>query len=419
MTPQEISRELEELEGRLERLRVKYDLYFQGIEKMVPFVARKDVDRRFAALHKEQLRSAALRFRFNSLVQRFTSYQTHWGRILRQIEEGTYKRDVLRAKRLVKRLDQAEAGGPRDEGEARDDDVYELSDDALDDAPDAPDDALGGDSLLRETIDLPPMSDSAPGPWRPGVPAPPGLSALRQVPPSEPPLPDDGFREFQPPPPAPIPAMSAPQPSTPGVRGPLPMPRPVNPWRPGAMPSQAQGPRPLPPPGSPGAPPLPAPSSAVPAPSGPAVTPPRPAAGRPFAAPLPPPARPGTGPAPLPVPPPGMRPAAGPLLPPRPLGAPGATPARPAPASSPAARPAATSEDPAIQSLYQRYLDARRQTGESTEVRYESVARQVRESLPKLAAQYQGADVKFDVSIKDGRAVLRPVVTVKKKPGEG
>ena len=52
-------------------------------------------------------------------------------------------------------------------------------------------------------------------------------------------------------------------------------------------------------------------------------------------------------------------------------------------------------------------------------MRYESVARQVRESLPKLAAQYQGADVKFDVSIKDGRAVLRPVVTVKKKPGEG
>lgn len=114
-----------------------------------------------------------------------------------------------------------------------------------------------------------------------------------------------------------------------------------------------------------------------------------------------------------------MRPAAGPLPPPRPLGAPAATPARPAPAPAPAARPAGTGDDPAIQSLYQRYLDARRQTGESTEVRYESVARQVRESLPKLAAQYQGADVKFDVSIKDGRAVLRPVVTVKKKPGEG
>lgn len=418
MTPQEISRELEELEGRLERLRVKYDLYFQGIEKMLPFVARKDVHRRFAALHKEQLRSAALRFRFNSLVQRFTSYQTHWGRILRQIEEGTYKRDLLRAKRLVQRLDQADAGGRRDtDDEVRDDDVYELSDDALDDAHDDLGDALGGESLLRETIDLPPMPDSGTGPWRPGVPVPPGLSGLRQVPPSEPPLSDDGFREFQAPPPAPIPAMPAAHSSTQGLREPLPMPRPVNPWRPGAAPLSPLAPRPLPSPGSPGAPTTPVGAPAVPAPSGPAVTPPRPAPGRPLAAPLPPPARPATGP--VPVPPPGMRPAVGPLPPPRPLGAPGATPARPAPAPAPAARPAATSDDPAIQSLYQRYLDARRQTGESTEVRYESVARQVRESLPKLAAQYQGADVKFDVSIKDGRAVLRPVVTVKKKPGEG
>lgn len=67
-----------------------------------------------------------------------------------------------------------------------------------------------------------------------------------------------------------------------------------------------------------------------------------------------------------------------------------------------------------MRALYQRYVDARKQTGESVEVKYESVARQVRESLPKLSAQYQGADVKFDVSIKDGKAVLRPVVTLKK-----
>ena len=73
-----------------------------------------------------------------------------------------------------------------------------------------------------------------------------------------------------------------------------------------------------------------------------------------------------------------------------------------------------TGEDPAMRALYQRYVDARKQTGESVEVKYESVARQVRESLPTLSAQYQGADVKFDVSIKDGKAVLRPVVTLKK-----
>ena len=68
MTPAEIQRELDELETRLERLRIKYDQYFTGIEKMLPFVSRKDVDRRFQTLHREQMRNTSLRFRFQILV---------------------------------------------------------------------------------------------------------------------------------------------------------------------------------------------------------------------------------------------------------------------------------------------------------------------------------------------------------------
>lgn len=64
--------------------------------------------------------------------------------------------------------------------------------------------------------------------------------------------------------------------------------------------------------------------------------------------------------------------------------------------------------------MYERYVAARRQTGETGEIRYETVARQVRETLPRLAEKYQGADVRLDVAIKDGKAILRPVVTVKK-----
>ena len=54
-------------------------------------------------------------------------------------------------------------------------------------------------------------------------------------------------------------------------------------------------------------------------------------------------------------------------------------------------------------------------TGESTDVQYESIAKQARETLPRLAQKYQGADVRFDVSIKDGKAVLKPIVTMPKK----
>ena len=82
-------------------------------------------------------------------------------------------------------------------------------------------------------------------------------------------------------------------------------------------------------------------------------------------------------------------------------------------------RPAAPSdEETPLRQLYDRYMEARRQTGESTDVKFDSVAKQVKETIPRLAQKYEGADVKFDVAIKDGKAILRPIVTVRRK-GEG
>ena len=68
-----------------------------GYEKIEPGVQRKDVDRRFTALRKQQIRNTALRFRFNVITQKFNTYSMYWTRICRQIEEGTYKRHVAKA----------------------------------------------------------------------------------------------------------------------------------------------------------------------------------------------------------------------------------------------------------------------------------------------------------------------------------
>src|SRR5215470_9307988 len=70
-----------------------------GIERMPPSVPHKDVERRIFVLRKEQIRNTGVRFRFQMILQRYNTYQTHWQRICRQIEEGTYKRDLLRAQR--------------------------------------------------------------------------------------------------------------------------------------------------------------------------------------------------------------------------------------------------------------------------------------------------------------------------------
>ena len=86
-----------ELETRVDRLRSLYDQYFMGIERLEPLVPRKDVERRLAVLRKEQIRNTGLRFKFTVIIQRFNTYQTYWLRIARQIEQGTYRRDVMRA----------------------------------------------------------------------------------------------------------------------------------------------------------------------------------------------------------------------------------------------------------------------------------------------------------------------------------
>lgn len=321
MTPDEINKELEELEGRLERLRVKYEQYFTGIEKAVPWVQRKDVDRRFQLLHREQMRSSGQRFRFNTLVQRFTTYQTYWGRILRRIEEGTLKRDVLRAQRLgggVRRKVDPDLAPPQGAPPPEEhDDTRHAGRGAVDEIPAG-------------------MFDEAESPR------------------------DDGFLDFGfgAAPAAPV-APAAPEP-----------PKPARPAIP--LPSV------IPPPGEAAARPRPMISAFAGVRAG--------------------------APAPRVAPPaaPGARPA-GVVPPPQP----------PAPQAPRAASP---SGDDEVRALYDRYVAARRQTGESGDVRFESVAKQVRETLPRLAEKYQGADVKLDVTIKDGKAILRPVVTVKKQP---
>ena len=93
-----VEKQIGELEVAVDRLRSLYEQYFMGIEKIEPMVPRKDVDRRIYTVRKEQIRNTALRFRFQMILQRYNTYQTHWQRICREIENGTFKRHLVRAK---------------------------------------------------------------------------------------------------------------------------------------------------------------------------------------------------------------------------------------------------------------------------------------------------------------------------------
>ncbi len=426
MTPAEIQRELEELEVRLERLRIKYDQYFTGIEKTLPFVARKDVDRRFQSLHREQMRNTGLRFRFQTLVQRFTMYQTYWQRIVRQIEEGTFRRDVVRAQRLGQRIpgrNLDEPAGPQELDSA------ELEELEPEPASEIPPPAMTAPSLeepapTRQRPVAPPLEDFT----EPSIASP---------------LPQRESEEFNAPPRAITPPPRVAAPASPAQQiGPIARPAPFKPaaQQPAAQqPAAPKGFVPRGPGQVPAAQPVARPAAVLggrtlssATGSTPPSAPGAPAAPRSFVPPRPPgmdsPVKPpGPGGTVLPRPsqpaipaasqPPASRvsqPPVGvrPSQPAQPMSVPARTSQQPVP-SRPSGAPGG--DDPAMRQLYDRYLAARKQTGESPDVRFETVARQVKETLPRLAEKYRDADVRLDVAIKDGKAILRPVVTMKKK----
>jgi hypothetical protein len=103
---EELDIALEELEVRLERLRALYEQYFLGFERIEPAVPRKDVDRRIYVLRREKIRNTGKRFKLQTLIQRYNTFQQYWQRICREIENGTYKRHVLRAERQLSKEQQ-------------------------------------------------------------------------------------------------------------------------------------------------------------------------------------------------------------------------------------------------------------------------------------------------------------------------
>jgi len=87
----EMEEELTELEINLKRLRIEYEQFFRGGLRREPYVLRGKVQKVIHRFMSTPPRNSAVKFRFNSLNARFQSQQQQWGRILREMEAGTYK----------------------------------------------------------------------------------------------------------------------------------------------------------------------------------------------------------------------------------------------------------------------------------------------------------------------------------------
>jgi hypothetical protein len=393
-----------ELETRVDRLRSLYDQYFMGIERVPPSVPHKDVDRRVQVLRREQIRNTGLRFRFQMIVQRYNTFQTYWMRICRQIEDGTYKRDVLRAKRKEVERVARESVPPASIDITGDLELEEVAD---------------LEALLAEEAETSVKASPVP-------PAPPAAAA---------PAPAAKPAALKPPPPAPAKApATAPKPA------PLKLDdlddfdlveKPTQIHKPAPGPAASPAPAPKEPAAAkaPSAPLRPAPVAPVAPVAGGAARPvwkkvSAPAAGVsiPIATPNTP-ILPGT---PKPAPTRPEPPAAKPEAPKPPPAAASAAPAKaeaPKPeAPKPAARPRPEPpvrkplgpndlSDARVRQIYAEYVRSKRAQNESTaSITYENMAKSIRESSEKLRDKHGGRTVDFEVSVKDGKTILKPVV---------
>ncbi|HTA88300.1 MAG TPA: MXAN_5187 C-terminal domain-containing protein [Polyangiaceae bacterium] len=382
---------LEELESRLERLRALYEQYFMGIERIEPAIPRKDIDRRIYVLRREKIRNTAKRFKLQTIISRYNTFQQYWQRICREIEAGTYKRHVIRAERIAPGQMLTIAARKR------------LGRRAFED--------LGADAAPAETAQnaaAGAIASSKPPPA--SVPAPssvprPAAAAVAAAPPAKAiPPPKPGARPAKPAPVEPTAArpfesldldmdfMGDWDPTTAADRKPKAR-MPEVPARPfgealaqplGAPPTPGAAPRAAPamPPAGPGRP--------IPGPG--AVMAPKPPIPSPVAAAAS--AKP-------------VAPAAGAIPPATKLGA--APIARPT-AVKPASSAAGALSDDRVRELHARLVEAKRQTQDGNAVSVEGLAKSLKATEAKLREQHKNRKIDFDVVIKDGKAVLKPIV---------
>lgn len=79
----QIDQQIGRLEEDIRKLKIDFDIYFNGGAKRPPFEARARLESNIKRIIDDRNLSFAQRFQFNSMVSRFTSYRELWRRLLK------------------------------------------------------------------------------------------------------------------------------------------------------------------------------------------------------------------------------------------------------------------------------------------------------------------------------------------------
>lgn len=159
----EVAKECGEIEEAIAALRMSYEQYFLGIERRPPTQEHNDLKKRLQRVRGAFVRQTALKFRIQALQAKLVTYERLWTRTLQEIESGTYRRDLFKAKLHAQEREKAKRQGQKEAGEPEIDEAEA--------ATPPPEPALA-----------PPGPPAAPAP-RAAAPAPPAKPAAAKPPP--------------------------------------------------------------------------------------------------------------------------------------------------------------------------------------------------------------------------------------------
>ena len=104
-TPDE---QLTRLEDDIRRLRVEFDIFFNGAAKRPPYDTKGRVETLLKRLGDDRTLNYAQRYRYNSLAARYNAFRDLWRRTMQGREEG---RDAASAARASHKRENAETKG--------------------------------------------------------------------------------------------------------------------------------------------------------------------------------------------------------------------------------------------------------------------------------------------------------------------
>ena len=126
-----LAQECVNLELGLAELKAAYEQYFIGIDRHAPTRQHELFRQKLLKLRSAFVRSTVVKFRVQTLQARVTSFERMWTRTVQEIENGTYHRDLFKARR---RQGQATAAGAKRGRETETGDARTVPQNSLSDA---------------------------------------------------------------------------------------------------------------------------------------------------------------------------------------------------------------------------------------------------------------------------------------------